>query len=169
MLFSKTYIFENKGEHTVYYKLNLPKDGSLVSLFEGIKKMISISFTENFVLTSVTKMNRMFYNCENLKNIDLSNINTKNVDIMNNMFYQCLDLDSVDLSKVECSKVNDISSIFENCISLKNIDISNFNKTNINTADMLKNVAETGTITVNRNLKSKIRSQLNNNWNIIEK
>ena len=165
----KTYIFENKGEHTVYYKLNLPKDGSLVSLFEGIKKMISISFTENFVLTSVTKMNRMFYNCENLKNIDLSNINTKNVDIMNNMFYQCLDLDSVDLSTVECSKVNDISSIFENCISLKNIDISNFNKTNINTADMLKNVAETGTITVNRNLKSKIRSQLNNNWNIIEK
>ena len=163
-----TFIFENKGEHTVYYKLNLPKDGSLVSLFEGIDKMVSISFSEKFAITSVKKMNRMFYNCESLKRVDLSNINTKNVDDMNYMFHQCLELDSIDLSKVESSNVNDISNIFENCISLKNIDISNFTNSNIKTADMLKNIPETGSIIVNKKFKSKIESKLNN-WNIIVK
>ena len=165
----KKYTFVNKGEHTVLYKLNFPKDGSLVSLFEGIKNMVSISFTEKFEVNFITKMNRMFYNCESLKNIDLTYINTKNVDVMNYMFYQCLELDSIDLSKVESSNVDDVSNLFENCISLNNIDISNFTNSYLTITDMFKNVPDSGTIIVNKNLKSKIQSKLSDNWNVIIK
>ena len=164
----KTYTFVTKGEHTVLYKLNLPNDGSLVSLFEGIRNMISISFTEKFETNFITKMNRMFYNCESLKSIDLSYVNTKNVDDMNYMFYQCLELGSIDLSKVRSNNVDDVSYLFENCISLTSIDISNFTNSLIDTTDMFNNLPNSGTITVNKNLKSKVQSKLST-WTVIAK
>ena len=37
-------------------------------------------------------MSCMFYGCHSLKNLDLSNFNTKNVTNMNNMFYGCKSL-----------------------------------------------------------------------------
>ena len=164
----KTYTFEDKGEHTVYYKMKIPSSGSLIGMFEGLKKMTSVYFSERFELYDIKKMNRMFYNCENLKNIDLSNFNTKNVEIMNSMFYQCLQLDNINLSELESSKVNDASSMFENCVSLKNIDISNFNNSDINTDKMFEGIPDSGTITVNKNLKDKIELLLNN-WIVITK
>ena len=164
----KTYTFEDKGEHTVYYKMKIPSSGSLIGMFEGLKKMTSVYFSERFELYDIKKMNRMFYNCENLKNIDLSNFNAKNVEIMNSMFYQCLQLDNINLSELESSKVNDASGMFENCVSLKNIDISNFNNSDINTDKMFEGIPDSGTITVNKNLKDKIELLLNN-WIVITK
>ena len=164
----KTYTFENKGEHTVYYKIKSEDNSSLVGMFEGLKKMISISFSEKFNFAGIKNMNRMFYNCQSLKNIDLSNINTKNVDMMNYMFYQCIELDSIDLSEVEGENVNDISNMFENCVSVNNIDISNFTNSNIRINDIFKGIPESGTIIVNENLKNKIDSLLPN-WEIISK
>ena len=164
----KSFPFENKGEHIVYYKVKLPKDGSIIGMFEGLKQMTSISFSELFDLSSVTNMNRMFYNCQNLKNIDLSKINSENLEKVEYMFYQNLELDSIDLSEIESSKVTDASNMFENCISLKSIDISNFNSTNMEINEMFKGIPDSGTITVNENLKSEISSLLPN-WNVITK
>ena len=164
----KTYIFENKGEHTVYYKIKSEDNSSLVGMFEGLKKMTSISFIEKFNFAGIKNMNRMFYNCQSLKNIDLSNINTKNVDIMNYMFYQCIELDSIDLSEVEGENVNVRSNMFENCVSVNNIDISNFTNSNISINDIFKGIPKSGTIIVNENLKDKINSLLPN-WEIISK
>ena len=164
----KTYTFENKGEHIVYYKMRIPDNGSLNGIFEGLNKMISVSFSENMELENITQMNRMFYNCQNLQSIDLSHLNTKNVDIMNYMFYQCLTLDNIDLSEVESSKVKDISNMFENCVSVKNIDISNFTNDKIETKDMFKGIPDNGNIIVNENLKNKINNLIPN-WNIVTK
>ena len=165
---TKSFPFENKGEHIVYYKVKLPKDGSIIGMFEGLKQMTSISFSELFNLSSVTNINRMFYNCQNLKNIDLSKINSENLEKMEYMFYQNLELDSINLSEIKSSKVTDASNMFENCISLKSIDISNFNSTNIEINEMFKGIPDSGTITVNENLKSEISSLLPN-WNVITK
>ena len=164
----KTYTFTDKGEHIVYYKIRIPENGSLNGMFEGLNKMISISFSENMELENITQMNRMFYNCQNLQSIDLSHLNTKNVDIMNYMFYQCLSIDNIDLSEVESSNVKDISNMFENCVSVKNIDISNFTNDKIQTSDMFKGIPVTGNIIVNENLKNKINNLIPN-WNIVTK
>ena len=161
----KTYTFTDKGEHVVYYKIRFPENGSLNGMFEGLNKVISISFSENMELEKITQMNRMFYNCQNLQSIDLSHLNTQNVDIMNYMFYQCLSMDNIDLSEVESSKVKDISNMFENCISVQNIDISNFTNDKIQTSDMFKGIPDTGNIIVNENLKDKINNLIPN-WNI---
>ena len=44
-------------------------------------------------------MSGMFYGCNNLTNIDLSNFDTKNVTDMNAIFYGCNNLTNIDLSK----------------------------------------------------------------------
>ena len=43
-------------------------------------------------------MGYMFYECENLINLDLSNFNTNNVIDMSYMFYKCENLINIDLS-----------------------------------------------------------------------
>ena len=131
----KEYTFQEKGEHTLYFKIEMPNSVSLNSLFEGMTKMTSISFTKLFDTKNYIIMDRMFYNCQNLTKIDFSNINTNNIMSMNYMFYQCLSLTSIDLSSLNTSIVADASYIFANCFSLQNIDLSNFKSSKIELLD----------------------------------
>ena len=50
-------------------------------------------------------MNNMFYRCESLKNIDLSNFNTQNVTNMNEMFSNCISLTNLVLSNFDTQNV----------------------------------------------------------------
>ena len=45
-------------------------------------------------------MNRMFYHCENLTNIDLFSFDTKNVNNMSDMFSGCSNLKSVKINNI---------------------------------------------------------------------
>ena len=165
---TKTYTFPEKGKHNVLYKINIPKDESLIGLFEGLSKMTSIYFSKSFDIESIKNIDRMFYNCQKLKNIDLSNLNTENTVNLNNMFYQCLNLKSINMSAIKTSKVEDASNMFENCIILNNIDISSFSNVNIQTNDIFKGVPSSGNIIVNENFEDKIKSFLPG-WNVIKK
>ena len=42
----------------------------------------------------------MFYECESLTSINLSNLNTQNVTDMSHMFYVCWSLTSINLSNL---------------------------------------------------------------------
>lgn len=131
----KEYTFSVKGEHTIYYKIKILNNLSMIGMFEGLKKMTSISFTKLFNIKNNQKMDRMFYNCQKLKSIDFSNINTDNMISMNNMLYQCLSLTSFDFSKINTSLLKDASYMFDNCISLVSIDFSNFKSQNLELID----------------------------------
>ena len=61
ILFSYYYDFNKKGKYNIKY-----------------------IFKKN-----ITKIDYMFYECENLTNIDLSNFNTNNVTYMGCMFFWC--------------------------------------------------------------------------------
>lgn len=122
----KEYTFSEKGEHIVYFKIKMPKSLSLSGIFEGIKKMSSISFSELFNTEKIQSMDRMFYNCQKLTKVDFTNIKTDNVISMNYMFYQCISLTSIDFSKLNTQLVTDTSYMFTNCISLKSLDLSSF-------------------------------------------
>ena len=75
----------------------------------------------------------MFYNCDNLKSIDLSLFDTKNVTDMNNMFSGCSELKNIDLSSFDTKNVTDMNNMFNFCWNLQNINLSSFKgKNNIN-------------------------------------
>ena len=72
-------------------------------------------------------MRGMFYGCQKLTSLDLSNFNTANVMEMGNMFYNCSTLTSLDLSNFNTEKVESMMGMFFSCSALTSLDLSNFN------------------------------------------
>ena len=68
----------------------------------------------------------MFYGCESLKYLSLSNFNTENVNNMEWMFSNTKSLTSLDLSNFFTPNIINLYGIFFGCESLKYLDISNF-------------------------------------------
>ena len=60
-------------------------------------------------------MSSMFVNCTLLKNIKISNFNTKNVNNMNSMFWCCKSIKNLDLSNFDTNKVRDMQYMFDGC------------------------------------------------------
>ena len=79
----------------------------------------------------MTNCKNMFYHCSNLKNIDLSSFDTKDVTDMSNMFAGCGNLTNLNLSSINTDKVTDMSYMFYGCDLLQNLDLSSFNTKNV--------------------------------------
>lgn len=73
----------------------------------------------------------MFFDCNSLENIDLSNFDTSNVTSMNGMFVKCYALKELDLSNFNTSKVTDMLNMFQYCTSLTKLNISSFDTSNV--------------------------------------
>jgi surface protein len=81
--------------------------------------------------SSVEDFSFMFYNCHNLKKINVSNFNTKKSKTFQSMFEGCFRLKKVDVSLFNSSKCENIDSMFCNCLNIKEIDMLNWNMSNI--------------------------------------
>ena len=92
----------------------------------------SISGQATVTCKGVTSMENMFFDCEKLTSIDLSNFDTSNVTNMTCMFDGCISITSLDLSVFDTSKVIDMSYMFYDCTGLTTLDISNFDTSNVN-------------------------------------
>ena len=62
----------------------------MIGMFSGCSSLKEINLS-NFNTKNVKHMSRMFYGCSLLKEITLSNFNTYNVKDMRGMFYGCPD------------------------------------------------------------------------------
>ena len=100
---------------------------SLEHFFAGCSTLETISGLEYLNTANVTNMYRMFYECNKLSSLDLSNFNTANVTNMEEMFYSCQNLSSLDLSKFNTEKVTNMSGMFYGWQKLSSLDLSKFN------------------------------------------
>ena len=85
----------------------------------------------NLDTSQVTSMIEAFFQCSNLTSIDLTNIDTSNVTNMYRMFYYCDRLTSLDVSKFDTSKVTNMDGMFQTCVNLTSLDVSNFDTSNV--------------------------------------
>ena len=60
-------------------------------------------------------MGEMFYGCLSLKEINLSNFNTNNVNNMGGMFWGCSSLKEINLSSFNTNNVINMSRMFSGC------------------------------------------------------
>ena len=90
-----------------------------------------IDFGEGFNTANVTDMGGMFFECNSLTSLNLSNFNTENVTDMYNMFDGCSSLTSIDLSNFNTENVTDMHYMFFNCSRLTSLDLYNFNTENV--------------------------------------
>ena len=112
---------------------------SLEHFFAGCSTLETISGLEYLNTANVTNMYRMFYECNKLSSLDLSNFNTANVTNMEEMFYSCQNLSSLDLSKFNTEKVTNMSGMFAGCQKLSSLTLSNFNTANVEFMDNMFN------------------------------
>ena len=99
--------------------------------FEGMSELESITGMQYLNTSEVIDMANMFFECESLTSIDVSNFNTSKVTDMASMFGDCSSLTSLDLSNFNTSKVTDMGAMFAECSSLTSLDVSSFNTANV--------------------------------------
>ena len=134
---SNIYINRIKKTFSNCHYIDLTEEGSLITLqweniirttigmFYSCEDIIEIDMT-NFDTSLVTDMSYMFFNCVSLETLDISNFNTINVETMEYMFSFCSNLISINLQSFITSKVTTFSAMFAECTSLKSIIINNF-------------------------------------------
>ncbi|HFK2761864.1 TPA: BspA family leucine-rich repeat surface protein, partial [Enterococcus faecalis] len=116
---------------TVIFTGVVKAGSSLQNLFRNMTYLISIENLHYLETSNVTNMDSMFYSCDSLTSLDLSNFNTSNVTTMDSMFYSCSSLTSLDVSNFNTSNVTNMDSMFYSCSSLTSLDVSNFNTSNV--------------------------------------
>ncbi len=91
------------------------------SWFYGMTKLFSIKGMSYLNTSQVTDMRWMFYNCSNLKSLNLCHFDTSKVDYMARMFSGCSSLTTLDLSSFDTSLVDEMGNMFSECSILETI------------------------------------------------
>ena len=112
--------------------------------------------------TCIKDCSFMFYNVNNLTNVDLSSFDSKNVNNMRYMFSDCNNLESIEFGNFNTKNVKDMSLMLYECSQLINIDFSSFEIENVEDFHwMLFNCNNLKKIKIKDDLKQKIKEELN--------
>jgi surface protein len=127
--FKKYFEPTNQGIYSIKLKFNF-NFKSCSGLFLGCKNLKSIDLS-SFNTKDVINMSRMFENCIQLESVNFSSFNTRNVSNMIRMFYNCRNLKRIDLSSFDTKNVKYMNQMFYKCINLKTIDLTHFDLKNV--------------------------------------
>ena len=97
---------------------------TMANMFYFCQRLTELDLT-NFDTLKVTDMNYMFFKVR-AQEIDLSSFNTSNVTNMSYMFGECGFLTNINLSGFNTSKVTNMSAMFKGCDVLTKLDLSKF-------------------------------------------
>ena len=114
---SNVEIFIN-NEYAKYEKYFIPKEIKEYTIIVNFK-------------FKITDCSYMFCDCKNLNYIDLSDLDTKDVQNMSNMFKDCSNLSQINLTTFITNNVNNMEYMFCNCKSLNELNLSSFNTCNV--------------------------------------
>ena len=138
----KIFINENNLED-ITYQYNFMEEENIVILtwehkITNCEKMfrdcsdINEMDLSKFDSSDVTDMKYMFAYFSSLTSINLSNLNTENVERLYCMFRHCSSLTSIDVSSFITNKVTYIQHMFNECESLTSINLANFHTPLVN-------------------------------------
>lgn len=94
---------------------------SMFYMYQGLEKVI---WPVNIDTSNVTSMEQMFFQCHNLKNMDLGKFDTSKLTTTYSMFEGCKALSSINFgSNWFCQNVTSMQSMFYGCSSLTTLDL----------------------------------------------
>lgn len=109
--------------------------------FEGLTdEEIDISLLDT---SNMDSMQSFFASCTNLKCADFTSIDTSHITSMNSIFSACTSLEEIKTPPNFAMNVKNMQRMFYNCKSLENLDMSNWNVQNV--TDMGNKSSGTGT------------------------
>ena len=130
-----TEVYAHYVPNSTGYDIYFLADGPIYSpansaeLFIGMSSLVKVD-TENFDVSRVTDMYKMFRDCTSLSTIDVSDWDTSNVTRMGHMFRACFALEWIDVSEWDTGKVEVFNSMFSDSKSntgrmkINNLDFS---------------------------------------------
>lgn len=77
----------------------------------------------------------LFYDCPNLKSVDLKNFQMNETINMMHMFEECHQLEQIDFGDIDSGKVQNMSYMFYECEMLEHLDVSSWNTKNVTTME----------------------------------
>lgn len=92
----------------------------------NLMKLININFGDNFDTSKTENFARMFRNCANIEEINVSNWNLSSALITRQMFDQCKKLKTLDVSKWNLSSCKNFLAMFQGCEVIENINVTNW-------------------------------------------
>lgn len=105
--------------------------------FGSCTNLTSIEGLENLNTSDVTRMDHMFYKCEQLRALDLSGFNTEKVEDMRDMFSNCKNLKTLNLSSFKTNNLTNMSEMFLECNKIAQLDLSGFNTSGVKALDQV--------------------------------
>ena len=131
---------EEIAETTTSRVLDLSQiDTSLITDMSLLFKLLNINYNQfiyeiifdRWDTSNVTDMSQMFYGCEQLRDLNLSQFDTSKVKKMSSMFNGCTALTRINLSSFDTSNVENMACMFNLCESLVRLDLTNFDTSNV--------------------------------------
>ena len=108
----------------------------MVSAFNGCTALVDPGEIGNWDTSNVESIRYMFYNCQNLENLDIGSWDTSKVTEMNSTFKGCRKLTALDLSQWDTGNVTTFSSMFSSYgsntgdMQIKTIGLENWDTSN---------------------------------------
>lgn len=124
---------------TVVFKRNFrdARPTTCLLWFGSCTNLTSIEGLENLNTSDVTRMDYMFYKCEQLRALDLSGFNTEKVEDMRDMFSNCKNLETLNLSSFKTNNLKNMSEMFLECNKIAQLDLSGFNTSGVKALDLV--------------------------------
>lgn len=96
-------------------------------LFSDCKKLRNLVKGEQFYATIAHDLTNMFYNCQLLKSIDLSNFDMQYLVYFGSVFEGCISLEEIKFGdNMQSEFLQHLEKAFKGCKSLKSVDLSHF-------------------------------------------
>lgn len=123
-------------------------DNDAGKFFQNMYSLQSITGLDKIDFSPATKMTHMFYDNAALQSLDLSSVNSANVQAMRGMFEGCNSLKTIQFGPdFTTSNVTDMKYMFKRCYSLESLDLSSFDFSNVTEyAEMFKNCNPDGVV-----------------------
>ena len=118
---------------------NISNVTNMVCMFQGCYALVNFNCFDLSENNAVTNMQAMFYSCQSLTTLDVSNWNTSKVTDMSYMFYSCFSLTALDVSNWDTGNVTNMGSMFTQGASdygkthapISVLDVSNWNTSKV--------------------------------------
>ena len=104
---------------------------TMENMFCFCDKLKNIIGIENLDVSKLQSANAMFYGCQNLVELDLTNWNPISLQNAWSMFYRCSNLKIIkNIENWQLPNIKDVSYMFYKCTKL-DVDLSNWDLTNV--------------------------------------
>lgn len=109
--------------------VKLNEDGD--SLFAEYDHVTAIDFNDCVDASGMTYMGEMFYNCKELKELNLEAFETAENITLYYTFFQCSSLEELNLSGLDTSGCQEMTGTFRGCSNLTALDVSHFDTSQV--------------------------------------